>query len=193
MSRLQDNSSNVHFCLKHILIIFIDSISRITEQIRKYGLEPKDLEPDENDEEYVPNKNEEKKRGRPEKSFEELGQRQKRARLQPTLDFVRATAEKETLSVNQTLGKIGEMEANQNVDRPTAKMFRRIADGEDPFAHRTMTVERALALKVGSTTVWKNEKFTLTENSNQSYSCMIFCKGVTFLKVKFSWTDSNYI
>ena len=106
------------------------------------------MEPDENDEEYVPNKNEEKKRGRPEKSFEELGRRQKRARLQPTLDFVRATAEKETLSVNQTLGMIGEMEANQNVDRPTAKMFRRIADGEDPFAHRTMTVERALALKV---------------------------------------------
>ena len=138
------------------------------------------MEPDENDEEYVPNKNEEKKRGRPEKSFEELGQRQKRARLQPTLDFVRATAEKETLSVNQTLGMIGEMEANQNVDRPTAKMFRRIADGEDPFAHRTMTVERALALKVkGAPQCAKIKNHIIT--SNQFFR--IFCKGEIFSKV----------
>ena len=129
------------------------SIFRINQQIRSYGLEPKDLEPDERDEEYVPKKSEQVKRGRPEKPYAELGPRQKRARLQPTLDNVREVAKNtgpNGLNVYQVLGELGKMEANSKVDRASAKMFGRIADGEDPFAHRTMTVERALAMKVQS-------------------------------------------
>ena len=129
------------------------SYSRINLQIRRYGLEPKDLEPDERDPEYVPNNDGQVKRGRPEKPYAELGPRQKRARFQPTLDSVREAAKNagpNGPNVYQVLGELGKMEANSKVDRASAKMFGRIADGEDPFAHRTMTVERALAMKVQS-------------------------------------------
>ena len=122
----------------------------MTQMIKEVELTPKDLEPGKNDKEYDPNVEEPKvnKGGRPKKSFKECGPQTKKARLQPTLNDIRKKAKEENISTPEILGILGEMDANQEIDRPRAKIFKAIANKKDPFAHQKMSVEQAVTLKV---------------------------------------------
>ena len=117
--------------------------------IKEVGLKSEDIEATAKDTEYVPPEEEPKnKGGRPTKHYDECGPKAKKQKLQPILDQIVAKAGEISKSVPQTLGKLGEMYANQEIDKPKAKMFKAIASEENPLSHKQMSVEQACALKV---------------------------------------------
>ena len=124
----------------------------MTQQLQSMDLQPEDLEPKEDDEEYDPKTQEVPKSykgGRPKVTFQEAGPRAKKMKIQPGLDHVVEWAEEHNVTVPQALGEFGQQYANQEADRAQAKIFKDIADGKDPYAHQKMSVEEATALKVG--------------------------------------------
>ena len=124
--------------------------------IQEVGLKPEDLEANAKDEEYIPPEEETKnKGGRPTKHYDDCGPKAKKQKLQPVLDQIVAKAGEISKSVPQTLGKLGEMYANQEIDKPKAKMFKAIASEENPLSHKQMSVEQACALKVEEFSILK--------------------------------------
>ena len=126
--------------------------------VKEVGLKPEDLEANAKDEEYKPTEDAPKninKGGRPTKHYDDCGPKAKKQKLQPTLDQVVAKATEIGKSVPQTLGKLGEMYANQEIDKPKAKMFKAIASEENPLSHKQMSVEQACALKVEEFSIYK--------------------------------------
>ena len=111
-------------------------------------MEPEDLEPGKNDEEFDITEHEPNKGGRPKKEFKDLGSRMKRKRIQSLVDDIEEKAEECGMNFYETVGRAAEMKANQDCDRPKAKIFKAIANNEDPYAHTKMPVEDAIALKV---------------------------------------------
>ena len=119
--------------------------------VKEVGLKPEDLEANTKDKEYKPTEDAPKninKGGRPTKHYDDCGPKAKKQKLQPVLDQIVAKASEISKSVPQTLGKLGEMYANQEIDKPKAKMFKAIASEENPLSHKQMSVEQACALKV---------------------------------------------
>ena len=118
--------------------------------VKEVGLKPEDLEANAKDKEYKPTEDAPKtnKGGRPTKHYDDCGPKAKKQKLQPVLDQIVAKASEISKSVPQTLGKLGEMYANQEIDKPKAKMFKAIASEENPLSHKQMSVEQACALKV---------------------------------------------
>ena len=123
----------------------------MTQMVKEVGLKPEDLEANakDQDQEFEPTKEAPKnKGGRPTKHYDDCGPKAKKQKLQPLLDKVIVKAGEINKSVPQTLGKLGEMYANQEIDKPKANTFKAIASEENPLSHKQMSVEKACAIKV---------------------------------------------
>ena len=124
-------------------------IFRIQEQIRRLGLTSDDLEPVGNDPEYVPDEPTTSK-GEPEKrkSFEALGNKMKKRRMEPILQNVRDWSKENEVDPGETALMIGKNLANSEGDRKKAKIFDKLLNNQNPFEKQEMTVHQAVALKV---------------------------------------------
>ena len=116
----------------------------------------KDIEADEKmDVEYDPaaddpnaDKPSTSKGGRPLSDFDKIGPKGQRKRLKPTLDTVKVDAKKSKISNTKMVAKLGQMIANEEGDKDKADMFAKIANEENPLAHRKMDVVKATTIKV---------------------------------------------
>ena len=120
---------------------------RIQTQIRRLGLTNEDLEPPENDQEYIPEEPNTSK-GEKRKHFEALGNKAKKNRLEPLLEHVRQWSKENDVKPGDTAAEIGKSLANSEVDRKTAKIYDKILENQNPFQNQEMTVHKAVALKV---------------------------------------------
>ena len=121
-----------------------------------YGIKRKDIEADEKvDVEYDPaaddpnaDKPSTSKGGRPKSDFDKIGMKGQRKRLKPTLEKVKNDAKENKITNTKMVAKLGQMIANEEGDKQKADMFAKIANEQNPLAHREMDVAKATAIKV---------------------------------------------
>ena len=122
-------------------------IFRIQEQIRRLGLSNDDLEPVGNDPEYLPEEPTTSK-GEKRKSFEALGNKMKKKRMEPLTQHVREWSKENEVDPGETAVMVAKNLANSEGDRKKAKIFDKILNNQNPFEKQEMTVHQAVALKV---------------------------------------------
>ena len=120
---------------------------RIQEQIRRLGLTKDDLEPANNDQEYIPEEPKTSK-GEKRKSYEALGNKMKKKRMEPLVEHIREWSEENNVKPGDAAAELARHLANSENDRKKAKIYEKILENQNPFQNQELTVHQAVALKV---------------------------------------------